>query len=193
MYSYSFKSCWIEDDFRSSPYDQAQEPGLSRCYALSQVPHAPRSAPHSPVPSRGETLPPTAAVGLKERINMGLKKGGFHKWGYPPIIHFRFGLSILNHPAVGSTQFYGDPQMGDGWGGAPNLLQIWPSNLGTASIQLRETPGIRAILPGFEGSPIWRRSHITAAFHSHFWSIPKIDAIDYKLYSLWRFMLCYIF
>ena len=26
---------------------------------------------------------------------------GFHRWGYPSIIHFRFWLSTLNHPAIG--------------------------------------------------------------------------------------------
>ena len=36
---------------------RARRPGLSICCALSQVPHVPRSAPHSPVPSPGETLP----------------------------------------------------------------------------------------------------------------------------------------
>ena len=39
--------------------------------------------------------------------------GAFLKWGYPQIIHFRFGLSLMNHP------FLGTPNLGN-----PHFVRI---------------------------------------------------------------------
>ena len=35
--------------------------------------------------------------------------GGFLKWGYHQIIHFRLGFSIVNHPAIGVPPFVEPP------------------------------------------------------------------------------------
>jgi hypothetical protein len=35
--------------------------------------------------------------------------GGFLKWGYPSIINFRLGFSIVKHPAIGVPPFMESP------------------------------------------------------------------------------------
>jgi hypothetical protein len=33
------------------------------------------------------------------------------KWGHPQIIHFRLGLSIINHPAIGYPHWWKPPRI----------------------------------------------------------------------------------
>ena len=37
------------------------------------------------------------------------KYGGVLKWLYPQVIHFRFGFSLINHPAIGDPPFMETP------------------------------------------------------------------------------------
>ena len=42
-------------------------------------------------------------------IHLSCPHGGFHKWGYPWIIHFRLGFSLINDPF--GTPIYGNPHI----------------------------------------------------------------------------------
>ena len=63
---------------------------------LGTLPQAPTEAPQRPPPigadARTLEIDPTNLYGLKNGTF-----GGFLKWGYPQIIHFK-GFSTINHP-----------------------------------------------------------------------------------------------
>ena len=48
-------------------------------------------------------------ISTTNRKKTSFSNGGFLKWGYPQIIHFCLGFSMINHPAIGVTPFMETP------------------------------------------------------------------------------------
>ena len=58
------------------------------------------------------------------------------KWGHPQIIHFRLGLSIINHPAIGYPHWWKPPRISSTSPVKKNILYFEWSNLTTLTWQV---------------------------------------------------------
>ena len=73
------------------------------------------------------------------------KYGGVLKWLYPQVIHFRFGFSLINHPAIGDPPFMEtltNIAIHQSLADHSNPLHHYSSDQGLANVPIKHHPTI---------------------------------------------------